>query len=167
MCCIQAAAYTNEQDIGPVFDEFFTQPMAPHFIARSDVFVTTKLWNTVHRSEHVRPAVMGSLDRLHLEYVDLLLIHWPVSFKLPSNAGDVRRDWPREWTDDHPMLVPVSGWHCMQTCRLVFSLSLSFISLTLSRCMQPRSDGRQGPDLDVVPIRETWRELESSACFCQ
>ncbi len=46
-------------------------------VARQDVFVTTKLNKRWHGVDLVREAVRGNLDRLRIEYVDMLLIHWP------------------------------------------------------------------------------------------
>lgn len=48
-------------------------------IARNEMFVTSKLWNEFHNPELVRGAVEGSLIRLNLTYIDLYLIHWPMS----------------------------------------------------------------------------------------
>src|SRR5580698_2054039 len=45
------------------------------------MFVTTKLWNTNHRPERVKPAFEASLDRLGLNYLDLYLIHTPFAFQ--------------------------------------------------------------------------------------
>ena len=50
-------------------------------IARKDIFVTTKLWNSNHRPERVKPAFEASLDRLGLNYLDLYLIHTPFAFQ--------------------------------------------------------------------------------------
>ena len=48
-------------------------------IKREDVFVVTKLDNKSHAPEVVEPAVRDSLKRLQLDYVDVLLIHWPMN----------------------------------------------------------------------------------------
>ncbi|ORX70059.1 Aldo/keto reductase [Linderina pennispora] len=48
-------------------------------VPRSEVFVTTKLWNTHHRAEDVPKALGESLKSLGMEYVDLYLMHWPLS----------------------------------------------------------------------------------------
>lgn len=45
--------------------------------SRQDLFITTKVWHTNLRYHTVLKAVAGSLKRLHTEYVDLCLIHWP------------------------------------------------------------------------------------------
>ena len=58
-------------------------------IKREDVFVATKLWNTNHRPERVKPAFEASLKRLQLDYVDLYLIHTPFAFQ-PGDEQDPR-----------------------------------------------------------------------------
>ncbi|KAJ5608498.1 hypothetical protein N7537_005117 [Penicillium hordei] len=50
-------------------------------IPRSEIFVTSKLWNNKHHPDDVGPALQDSLDDLDLDYLDLFLMHWPVSFK--------------------------------------------------------------------------------------
>ena len=49
----------------------------------------TKLWNTNHRPERVKPACEASLKRLQLDYVDLYLIHTPFAFQ-PGDEQDPR-----------------------------------------------------------------------------
>jgi alcohol dehydrogenase (NADP+) len=58
-------------------------------IARENIFVTTKLWNSNHRPERVEPAFEASLDRLGLTYLDLYLIHTPFAFQ-PGDEQDPR-----------------------------------------------------------------------------
>ncbi|MBE3042803.1 aldo/keto reductase [Candidatus Bathyarchaeota archaeon] len=53
-------------------------------VPRSEIFLTTKLWNTDHRSVDVGTAIDLSLADLGLDYVDLYLMHWPVAWK-PGN----------------------------------------------------------------------------------
>ncbi|KAG0228083.1 hypothetical protein BGW42_002433 [Actinomortierella wolfii] len=49
-------------------------------VPRREIFVTTKLWNSFHKPEDVRPALEDSLKNLGLEYVDLYLLHFPIAF---------------------------------------------------------------------------------------
>lgn len=48
---------------------------------REELFITTKLWNSDQGYEKVMAAFDKSLKRLGMQYVDLYLLHWPVSEK--------------------------------------------------------------------------------------
>ncbi len=65
-----ASMYGNEESVG--------HAVRRSGLAREDVFITTKLWNTDHGYESALQACRESLERLGLDYVDLYLIHWPV-----------------------------------------------------------------------------------------
>jgi 2,5-diketo-D-gluconate reductase A len=65
-----AAAYRNEPQVG--------EAIRASGLARDEVFVTTKLWNTEHDRDRALRAFELSLERLGDDYVDLYLIHWPV-----------------------------------------------------------------------------------------
>jgi alcohol dehydrogenase (NADP+) len=72
-----AERYGNEREVGEALQAGITSGG----IAREDIFVTTKLWNTNHRPERVEPAFEASLNRLRLNYLDLYLIHTPFAFQ--------------------------------------------------------------------------------------
>src|SRR3954469_13728799 len=72
-----AAAYRNEEAVG--------RAIAAGGIARSELFVTTKLWIQDNGEGRARRAFEASLERLGLDYVDLYLIHQPL--------GDYYRSW--------------------------------------------------------------------------
>ena len=80
-----AERYRNEREVGGAL----RAGLAAGGIAREDIFVTTKLWNTNHRPERVGPAFEASLDRLGLDYLDLYLIHTPFAFQ-PGDEQDPR-----------------------------------------------------------------------------
>ena len=80
-----AERYRNEREVG----ESLQAEFATGAIAREDVFITTKLWNTNHRPERVEPAFDASRERLGISYVDLYLIHTPFAFQ-PGNNMDPR-----------------------------------------------------------------------------
>jgi 2,5-diketo-D-gluconate reductase A len=65
-----AGAYRNEKGVGAA--------IAASDLAREEVFVTTKLWNSQQGYDSTLDAFEASLGRLGFEYVDLYLIHWPV-----------------------------------------------------------------------------------------
>jgi diketogulonate reductase-like aldo/keto reductase len=80
-----AERYRNEEAVGDAMREIFEAGTVP----REEVFVTTKLWNTNHRPERVRPAFEASLRRLQLDYADAYLIHTPFAFR-PGDDQDPR-----------------------------------------------------------------------------
>src|SRR6201981_3835642 len=80
-----AERYRTEKEVGQSMQEVFKSGK----IKREDVFVTTKLWNTNHRPERVKPAFDASLRRLRLHYVDAYLIHTPFAFR-PGDEQDPR-----------------------------------------------------------------------------
>jgi diketogulonate reductase-like aldo/keto reductase len=77
-------------------------------VQREDVFVTTKLWNTNHRPERVRPAFDASLRRLQLDYADCYLIHTPFAFR-PGDDQDPRDENGQVIYDDGVTLAETWG----------------------------------------------------------
>ncbi|XP_011919537.1 PREDICTED: aldo-keto reductase family 1 member C1 homolog [Cercocebus atys] len=72
-----AHLYNNEEYVGLAI----RSKIADGTVKREDIFYTSKLWCNSHRPEFVRPALERSLKNLQLDYVDLYLIHFPVSVK--------------------------------------------------------------------------------------
>jgi diketogulonate reductase-like aldo/keto reductase len=66
-----ASFYGNESEIGDALKD--TK------IERKDIFITTKVWNSEQGYGNTIDAFNKSLKRLKLEYIDLYLMHWPVS----------------------------------------------------------------------------------------
>ena len=68
-----AQMYGNEDAVGAA--------IAASGVARDELFVTTKLDNGNHAPDDARRTVDASLDRLGLDAVDLMLVHWPVEWE--------------------------------------------------------------------------------------
>jgi 2,5-diketo-D-gluconate reductase A len=64
-----AALYDNEQEVGA--------GIRKSGLAREEIFVTTKIWNDRQGYDNALEAIDESLTRLNIEYLDMLLIHWP------------------------------------------------------------------------------------------
>jgi alcohol dehydrogenase (NADP+) len=80
-----AERYRNEREVGEVLHEWLAKGRS----AREDLFITTKLWNSNHRPERVKPSFDASLKRLGIDYIDLYLIHTPFAFQ-PGDEQDPR-----------------------------------------------------------------------------
>jgi aldehyde reductase len=104
-----AERYRNEREVGDALRD----GLAAAGIAREDIFVTTKLWNTNHRPDRVKPAFEASLDRLRLSYLDLYLIHTPFAFQ-PGDEQDPR--------DQNGNVLYDSGVTLLDTWRAMESL---------------------------------------------
>lgn len=61
--------YNNENEVGKAIKK--------SGIKREELFVTTKIWTDFIRSGEIEKALHESLKNLELDYIDLLLIHWP------------------------------------------------------------------------------------------
>ena len=78
-----AQMYGNEAQVGAALDA--------SGIARDQIFLTTKVDNSNHEPERAAASIARSLEDLRTDYVDLLLVHWP----LPTlYGGDVTLPWP-------------------------------------------------------------------------
>ncbi|KAL0867913.1 hypothetical protein ABMA27_008592 [Loxostege sticticalis] len=86
-----ASIYENEAAIG----QGIADVIARGLVKREDLFVTTKLWNDRHARDQVVPALKESLARLGLDYVDLYLIHFPISSE--ADGTDSYIDYLETW----------------------------------------------------------------------
>lgn len=84
-----AAAYENEQE---VHDEGFKPIFEQGKLLREEVFITSKLWINSKEKSCVRKACEDTLSKLGCKYLDLYLIHWPVSLRQKNN-------WPPQAED--------------------------------------------------------------------
>jgi len=102
-----AERYGNEREVGRALEAGLAGG-----IAREDIFVTTKLWNSNHRPERVEPAFEASLERLALKYLDLYLIHTPFAFQ-PGDDQDPR-DQNGNVIYDHDVTL-LDTWRAMES----------------------------------------------------
>ncbi|GLC35191.1 hypothetical protein PLESTM_000289300 [Pleodorina starrii] len=70
-----ARVYQNEHEVG----EALSAVLAEGVVRREEVFVTSKLWNSDHEPARVEAACRKSMEDLRVSYLDLYLMHWPVT----------------------------------------------------------------------------------------
>jgi diketogulonate reductase-like aldo/keto reductase len=155
-----AERYRNEEAVGEAMQEVFKAGI----VRREDVFVTTKLWNTNHRPERVKPAFDGSRRRLGVDHIDCYIIHTPFAFK-PGNEQDPRDEQGRVIYDSGVTLVET--WRALE--RLVdggHARSIGLSDITLEKLQEIVSAARIKPSVVQVeshPYLPEWELLD----FCR
>jgi diketogulonate reductase-like aldo/keto reductase len=155
-----AERYRNEEAVGDALQETFKAGT----LQRKDLFVTTKLWNTNHRPERVRPAFDASRRRLQLDEIDCYIIHTPFAFQ-PGDEQDPR--------DEHGRVIYDSGVTLAETWGALERLvdeghckSIGLSDITLDKLREIVSIARIRPAMVQVeshPYLPEWDLLD----FCR
>ncbi|RDW62066.1 D reductase [Coleophoma cylindrospora] len=107
-----AMIYGNQPEVAEGLKKAFAEIPG---LKREDIFITSKLWNSQHDPKGVEAALDSCLAELELEYLDLYLVHFPVSFKtgdelFPLIAGSNEPDGDVEINDS---ISIVDTWRAM------------------------------------------------------
>lgn len=86
-----AAVYDNEKSVGMGIKE--------SGVARENLFITSKLWNTERGYDTTIAAFEKTLSDLHVDYLDLYLIHWPANKKQFDNWKELNSETWRAFED--------------------------------------------------------------------
>lgn len=128
--------YGHEVETGAGLRQVLSSGMCP----REELWITTKLWNTYHAPEHVRPALERSLAMLQLDYLDLFLIHFPISLAfVPFERYPPGWFWEPEAANPRmaPARVPIADtWRAMEDmvrAGLVRNIGVSNFGVSLLR----------------------------------
>jgi 2,5-diketo-D-gluconate reductase A len=103
-----AKLYQNEAEVG--------EAIAESGIPRDEIFVTTKVWNSEQGYEPAIASFEASLDRLGLDVLDLLLIHWPVPEL--DRYVDTWHAFEKLYADGRVRAIGVSNFHTPHLQRL-------------------------------------------------
>ncbi|KAK2867813.1 Glycerol 2-dehydrogenase (NADP(+)) [Arthroderma sp. PD_2] len=103
--------YLNEDEIGQAIQDFLKENTS---VKRSDLFITTKVWNHLHEKDEVAWSLENSLKNLQLDYVDLFLVHWPIAAEkddkyMPKIGPDGKYVIKKELTEN-----PEPTWRAME-----------------------------------------------------
>jgi diketogulonate reductase-like aldo/keto reductase len=155
-----AERYRNEEAVGDAMLAAFSARK----IRREDVFVSTKLWNTNHRPERVKPAFDASCRRLQIDSVDCYLIHTPFAFQ-PGDELDPR--------DEHGQVIYDSGVTLIETWQALERLvddgrckSIGVTDITLEKLREIVAAARIKPAVvqaELHPYFPQWDLLD----FCR
>ncbi len=128
-----ACDYGNEKEVG----EGIKQAIDEGICKREDLHITSKLWNTFHKPEHVMLGFKKTLSDLKLDYLDLYLIHFPISLEYVP----IDKKYPPEWVNlDNIMILQKQDlsetWKEMEnlyTSKLARQIGVSNFSSSLLR----------------------------------
>lgn len=155
-----AERYRNEAAVGEAIQDAFKAGT----LRREDLFVTTKLWNTNHRPERVKPAFDASCQRLQLDTIDCYIVHTPFAFQ-PGDEQDPRDERGQVIYDQGVTLVET--WRALE--RLVddgHCKSIGLSDITLEKLREIVAVARIRPAMVQVeshPYLPEWELLE----FCR
>ena len=107
-----AALYGNEAEVG--------EGIRTSGVAREDIFVTTKIWNDDQGYDRTLEAIDESLSRRNIDYIDMLLIHWPspklnkfvdtwAAFQKAQESGKIRGIGVSNFNPHHLEKLMASG----------------------------------------------------------
>ncbi|QOR64663.1 aldo/keto reductase [Cytobacillus suaedae] len=104
-----AAIYQNEEGVG--------QGIKESGVARDELFITTKVWNSEQGYDTTLQAFETSLNKLGLDYLDLYLIHWPGLDS--SKFKDTWKALEKLYKDGRVRAIGVSNFHVHQLQELI------------------------------------------------
>ncbi|PIR61883.1 MAG: aldehyde oxidoreductase [Candidatus Pacebacteria bacterium CG10_big_fil_rev_8_21_14_0_10_44_11] len=154
-----AAIYGNEPEIGTAFKKVFASKQ----IKRSDVFITSKLWNTNHHPDKVEAACSQTLQNLQLEYLDLYLIHWGIAFADTDGSEPVGKDG---FEKTQPVSIQQT-WQAMeQLVQKGLVKSIGVANFTAPMILDLLSYAKVKPAINQIEIHP-YNSQEELIAYCQ
>ncbi|KAK4589595.1 hypothetical protein RGQ29_020246 [Quercus rubra] len=154
-----ASAYGTEQALGEAIAEALRLGLIP---SRDDLFITSKLWPTEAHAHLVLPSIQKSLRTLQLEYLDLYLIHWPISV----TPGQICMGRPFDKQDLMPMDFK-SVWAAMEECqRLGLTKSIGVSNFSCKKLENLLSFATIPPSVNQVEMNPVWQQKKLTE-FCK
>ncbi|RYR00788.1 hypothetical protein HN51_049170 [Arachis hypogaea] len=145
-----ASIYGSEQALGEAIAEALKLGLIS---SRDELFITSKLWLSDNHPDLVLPALRKSLQNLGLEYLDLYLIHWPLSAK----PGLFKASY-----DDENDLVPfdLKGvWTSMEQChKLGLAKSIGVSNFSIKKLQHVLSFATIPPAVNQVGMNASWQQ---------
>ncbi|XP_058796845.1 aldo-keto reductase family 1 member B1-like [Phymastichus coffea] len=115
-----ASVYGNEAEIGKALQEKITAGV----VKREDLYIVTKIWNDEHKEKLVVPACQRSLKKLGLGYIDLYLVHWPLSYPDDVDYIETWRGMEKCVELGFTRSIGVSNFNSQQLTRLLDSATI-------------------------------------------
>jgi len=144
-----ASMYATEKPLGEALAEAVRRGL---LASREEVFVTSKLWCTQCHPHLVLPSLQESLQKLQMEYVDLYLIHWPISLKPGPAVFPVKRE-------DAVPLDLEGVWRAMEEChRLGLAKAIGVSNFTTAHLGKLLPAATVPPAVNQVEMNPVWQQ---------
>eukprot|EP00252_Welwitschia_mirabilis_P008823 TRINITY_DN21023_c0_g1_i1.p1 TRINITY_DN21023_c0_g1~~TRINITY_DN21023_c0_g1_i1.p1 ORF type:complete len:352 (+),score=55.96 TRINITY_DN21023_c0_g1_i1:518-1573(+) len=155
-----AHLYGNEVEVGQALKEALNGGIPG--LRRDDIFVTSKLWCTTNAPKRVETSLRVCLKNLGLTYLDLYLVHWPVSFSF-GDATDPPRKPGGEWKTMR-LKATWQAMECLVEKGLVSAIGVS--NFSVQQIQELLSFAKIVPAVNQVELHPLWRQDELLK-FCQ
>ncbi|TKW04636.1 hypothetical protein SEVIR_7G122500v4 [Setaria viridis] len=144
-----ACMYGTERPLGEAVAEAVRRGLVQ---SREELFVTSKLWCTQNHPDLVLPSLRETLKNLQMEYLDLYLIHWPVSIKpMPIT-------FPNKKEDAVPFDVE-GVWRAMEECqRLGLAKAIGVSNFTTRHLDKLLAVATIPPAVNQVELNPAWQQ---------
>ncbi|KAL8150202.1 hypothetical protein V2J09_020010 [Rumex salicifolius] len=144
-----AFKYGSEQPIGDAVREAVAGGLIS---SREEIFITSKLWVGDAHPELVAPALGNTLRNLKIDYIDLYLVHWPVS----SKPG--KYDFPVAKEDFLPFDF-AGVWGAMEECqKLGLAKAIGVSNFSCKKLGQILSIAKIPPAVNQVEVNPFWQQ---------
>ncbi|XAR48033.1 hypothetical protein NMG60_11030726 [Bertholletia excelsa] len=144
-----AALYLTEEQLGEAVIEAVKLGLIN---SRKELFITSKLWCSDAHAQLVLPAIQKTLTNLKMEYLDLYLIHWPVS----SKAGVY--EYPVKKEDFLPM-DSEKVWASMEECqRLGLTRAIGVSNFSRKKLSNILACAQIPPAVNQVEVNPLWQQ---------
>ncbi|RWR75130.1 methylecgonone reductase-like protein [Cinnamomum micranthum f. kanehirae] len=144
-----AALYGSEAPLGKAIAQALQQGLVK---TREELFITSKLWCTEAHHDRVLPALKQTLQNLELDYIDLYLIHWPLSLK----PGEIKFPFNKE--DLLPMDFK-AVWEAVEECqRLGLVKSIGVSNFSWKKLSQLMVNAKIPPAVNQVELNPAWQQ---------
>ncbi|XP_072973107.1 non-functional NADPH-dependent codeinone reductase 2-like [Typha angustifolia] len=144
-----ASLYRSEKPLGDAVIEAVRLGLIR---SREEVFVTSKVWCHDCHPELVLPAIKKSLRNLQMDYLDLYLIHWPVSVKPGTSLLPIHRE----------AVVPMdlkAVWEAMEECqRLGLAKAIGVSNFTRKKIEELLVNAKIPPAVNQVEMNPIWQQ---------
>ncbi|MDT8320600.1 MAG: aldo/keto reductase [Xanthomonadales bacterium] len=147
-----APAYRNEAEIGAALNA----AIGDGEVSREELWITSKLWNSDHLRDDVKPALEKTLADLQTHYLDLYLVHWPIAFKPGIDFPTGPEDYLS--LEEAPLAATWAGMEEVLEAGLCRNIGVS--NFTESKINRLLEAGQQMPAVNQIELHPLFQQKD-------